>query len=230
MDRVRSLFSSRFALYDPTIPVQALLAGRKLDRVLRGFFEDVDFADLWLPFFCVSTNISSARSEVHTAGDVWSAIRSSCSIPGLFPPFVALRQLLVDGGIVNNLPLDVMAERCRGPIIAVDVFPYRSSERNKPKAPPGLLRRLRPPAFVGPRIFDILMHATFVGSEFRTERSLSSHPPALHLVPSLSRFGILDWRAFESLYQAGYDSARQALEEGKLPRTLWEGLLDDLAA
>lgn len=230
MEHVRSLFSSRFALYDPTIPVQALLAGRKLDRVLRELFEDIDFADLWRPLFCVSTNISSAGSEVHTAGAVWSAIRSSCSIPGLFPPFGALRRLLVDGGLVNNLPVDVMAERCQGPIIAVDVFPYRRTQRQRSGPASSLLRRLGPRAFVGPRLFDILMHATFVGSAFRTERSLSMHPPALYLVPSLARFGILDWRAYEALYRAGYDHACRQLESGKLPRTLWEGPLQDLAA
>jgi predicted acylesterase/phospholipase RssA/CRP-like cAMP-binding protein len=231
MEEVRALFSSRFALYDPTIPVQALLAGRKLDRVLRRFFEDIDFADLWTPFFCVSTNISSARLEIHSAGDVRGAIRASCSIPGLFPPFVALQQLLVDGGLVDNLPLDIMSERCHGPVIAVDVFPHGYSDRKKQRPPPtGLSRVLGPSAFTGPRLFEILMRATFVGSEYRTERSLSRHPPALHLVPSLARFGILEWRAYEGIYRAGYDVARQELESGKLPRTLWEGLLEDVAA
>ena len=171
-----------------------------------------------------------ACSEVHTSGDVWGAIRASCSVPGLFPPFVAPRQLLVDGGLVNNLPLDFMAERCHGPIIAVDVFPYRRSHPNEPKQAAGLLRLLRRPMVAGPRIFDILMHATFAGSEYRTDRSLVRHPPALHLAPSLTRFGILDWRAYEGLYRAGYDHAKQQLESGKLPRKLWEGLLDDVAA
>jgi len=229
MDEVRTLFSSRFALYDPTIPVQALLAGKKLDRVLRRFFENMDFADLWTPFFCVSTNISSARCEVHSAGDVWCAIRASCSVPGLFPPFAALRQLLVDGGLVNNLPLDIMSERCRGPIVAVDVWPYRSSRRPRPPRT-GLLRLLVPRAYAGPRLFEILMHATLAGSDFRTERWLSTHPPTLHLAPPLGRFGVLDWRAYEGLYRAGYDDAKRELESGKLPRTLWEGTLEDVAA
>jgi predicted acylesterase/phospholipase RssA len=227
MDEVRTFFASRFALYDPTIPVQAVLAGKKLDRILRRFFEDIDFADLWIPFFCVSTNISSARCEVHSSGDVWGAIRASCSIPGLFPPFAMLGQLHVDGGLVNNLPVDLMAERCQGPIIAVDVFPYRRSHLARPWPETGLLRLLRSPAFAGPRLFDIITHATFAGSEFRTESSLSRHPPALHLVPSLTRFGILDWRAYEALYRSGYDLAKQELESGKLPRQLWEGLLPD---
>jgi predicted acylesterase/phospholipase RssA/CRP-like cAMP-binding protein len=230
MDHVRTIFSSRFALYDPTFPLQALLAGRKLDRVMRRLFEDIDFADLWTPFFCVSTNISSARYEIHTTGHLGSAIRSSCSIPGLFPPFAALEELLVDGGLVNNLPLDIMAERCRGPIIAVDVLPHHRSDRSRSGLATGLLRHLRRRAFLGPRLFEILMHATFAGSEFRTAQSLSRHPPALYLVPSLARFGILDWRDYEALYQAGYDLAKQELESGKLPRTLWEGPLEDRAA
>jgi hypothetical protein len=123
-----------------------------------------------------------------------------------------------------------MAERCHGPTIVVEVFPYRSSDRNKPRPPSGLLRHIHQPTLVGPRLFDILTHATFIGSEFRTERSLRRHPPALHLVPPLERFGILDWRAYEGLYRAGYDLARQELDSGKLPRTRWEGLLEDLPA
>jgi predicted acylesterase/phospholipase RssA/CRP-like cAMP-binding protein len=226
MDHVRRLFSSRFALYDPTIPVQALLAGRKLDRVLRGLFEDVDFADLWAPLFCVSTNITSGRAEVHTTGNMWSAIRSSCSIPGLFPPFPALRQLLVDGGLVDNLPLDVMVEQCPGPIIAVDVWPYRCSKGHATRPATGMLRGLRRLGLVSPNVFDILAHATFAGSEFRTERSLASNPPALYLVPPLERHRLLDWRAYEALYRAGYDAARQELGAGKLPRSLWEGGLE----
>ena len=229
MDRVRTLFSSRFALYDPTIPVQALLAGKKLDGVLRGLFEDIDIADLWFPFFCVSTNISSARPEVHTAGDVWRAIRASCSIPGLFPPFVALRQLFVDGGLVDNLPLDAMVERCPGPIITVDVFPHRGASHCEQGPAASLLRRLHVPAIVGPRLFEILAHATFAGSELRTRGSLAKHPPALHLVPSLERFGILEWHRYEALFRAGYDIARQELESGRLPRRLWEGFVDDVA-
>ena len=72
-------------------------------------------------------------------------------------------------------------------------------------------------------IFDILMHATLVGSQHATEMSLSRNRLALYLEPQLSRFGLLDWRAYESLFQAGYACARRELESGALPRSLWEG-------
>jgi predicted acylesterase/phospholipase RssA/CRP-like cAMP-binding protein len=233
MEHVRSLFSSRFALYDPTIPLVALLAGKKLDRVMRNLFEDIDIADLWTPFFCVSTNISRAYREVHDSGSLRDAIRSSCSIPGLFPPFRLLKQVLVDGGLLDNLPIDVMAERCRGAIIAVDVYPYRQgkadTEGRSGKRLVDLLGAFAPFAHKGPWLFDVLVHATLVGSQHLTALSLANHPPALHLVPDLGRFGVLDWRAYEAIFQAGYASAKRDIEEGKLPRNLWEGRLEGAA-
>jgi predicted acylesterase/phospholipase RssA len=233
MDHVRKLFASRFALYDPTLPVTALLAGKKLDRVMEELFEDIDIADLWTRFFCVSTNISRASSEVLDSGSLRGAIRSSCSIPGLFPPYQLLKQLLVDGGLINNLPIDVMAERCHGPVIAVDVFSYK---RNKggggAAAGPRerllhLLRKYKPFSTAGPWLFDVLVHATLVGSQHTTAQSLERHPPALYLAPDLGNHRVLDWRAYEALFEAGYVSAKRALESGAISRSLWEGHLDD---
>jgi predicted acylesterase/phospholipase RssA len=229
MAHVRKIFASPFALYDPTIPFSALLAGKKLDRILRDLFEDIDIADLWTPFFCVSTNISRAYSEVHESGSLQDAIRSSCSIPGLFPPHQFFEQLLVDGGLIDNLPIDVMGELCRGPIIAVDVFPYQRHKRSPNGGRRGrladLLRKLKPLAHGGVWLFDTLVHATLAGSQRTTELSLSRHPPALYLAPDLTKFRVLDWRAYEALFRAGYDCAKREIEAGALPRTLFEGPL-----
>jgi predicted acylesterase/phospholipase RssA len=234
MDRVRRIFASPFALYDPTIPFAALLAGKKLDHILRDLFEGIDIGDLWTPFFCVSTNISRGYSEVHDSGSLQSAIRSSCSIPGLFPPHLLLEQILVDGGLIDNLPIDVMGELCRGPIIAVDVFPYQRHKKHAGSRPRGrlanLLDRLKPLAHGGVWLFDTLVHATLAGSQRTTAMSLSRHPPALYLAPELAKFRVLDFRAYEALYEAGYACARRAIESGGLPRTLWEGPLESSAS
>ena len=198
---------------------------------MSDLFEDIDIADLWTPFFCVSTNISRAYREVHDSGSLRDAIRSSCSIPGLFPPFQHLKQLLVDGGLVDNLPIDVMAESCRGPIIAVDVYPYDRNHKDDGEGRSckrfiDLMRKFKPFAHKGPWLFDVLVHATLVGSQHTTMLSLSNHPPALYLVPELAKFRILEWGAYEALFQAGYSSTKRALEAGGLPRGLWEGRLD----
>jgi NTE family protein len=234
MQEVRTLFSVRFALYDPTIPVSSLLAGKKLERVLGGFFEDIPFVDLWRPFFCIATNLSRACPHVHESGSVTDAIRSSCSIPGLFPPFRTDGQLLVDGGLVDNLPVDVMVSHCRGPIIAVDVFPYEpqgAEPGGQAKGRvSGFLRKIGPLAEGGPPLFDTLTRSTLLGSQRTTETTHSSHPPALHLVPELTQFRILEWSSYEAIYRAGYECAKRKLEAGALPRALWEGRIEDPAA
>jgi predicted acylesterase/phospholipase RssA len=163
---------------------------------------------------------------VHDAGPLYDAIRASCSIPGLFPPHESLRQWLVDGGLVDNLPIDVMAERCPGPTIAVDVFPYRRRREETEKRARrrfDLLERFRQWVKSKPNLFDILMHATLVGSQHRTELSLSEHRLALHLEPQLAKFRILDWGAYQSMFDAGYECAKRAIDAGALQRSLWEG-------
>ncbi len=224
MEEVRALFASRFALYDPTIPFKSLLAGRKLDRVMQTLFEDLSISDLWTPFFCVATDIVQARPHVHDSGSLRDAIRSSCSVPGLFPPYQVLKDLLVDGGLVDNLPIDVMSERCPGPVIAVDVIPFQRHGQERAWGTLGrVLRRLKPQADVGLPLFDTLMHATLTGSQRTTEMTRTTHPPALYLTPQLGQFGILDWRAYGPIFRAGYDCAARQLEAGALPRALWEG-------
>lgn len=228
MAEVRTLFSKPFSLYDPTIPLSALLAGKKLDRILSKFFDDVPISALWLPFFSISTDLSHARPHVQDSGSLRDAVRASCSIPGVFPPLRVDGALHVDGGLVDNLPIDVMGARCHGPIIAVDVFAYDRPPPEPSKGPVrNLLRRLAPLADEEARLFDTLLHSTLVGSRHTTLEALATHPPALHLVPDLSKFRALEWRAYDALFDAGYTCARRALDAGALPRGLWEGRIED---
>ena len=88
----------------------------------------VDLRDLWLPFFCVSTNLTRSHVEVHDRGDAATAIRASVAIPGVLPPVPFDGDLLVDGGVLNNLPCDVMrASGMADRVIAVDLS--RRSDR-----------------------------------------------------------------------------------------------------
>jgi predicted acylesterase/phospholipase RssA len=239
MEEVRSLFGPRLALYDPTIPLRALLAGKKLDGVMARLFQDLSIADLMIPFFCVATNISRAHPEVFDSGAMRDAIRSSCSIPGLFPPVRSVERVLVDGGLMNNLPFGVMRQRCPGPIVAVNVFPYRHDEQKKNGAghdgqtssrvgPLDRVRDLRGRMrsklkLVEVPLFDTLVRASFVGSQHADEASLSAHPPALYLAPDVTKLRILDWRSYDAFFRIGYECAKRSLDAGALPRSLWEG-------
>jgi predicted acylesterase/phospholipase RssA len=216
-EAVRKLFATPFALYDVTVPISSLLKGKKLDRVMHGLYGDADIEDLWLPFFCASTDLAHAMLVVHDRGPVWQSVRASCSIPGLFPPLPIGGRMLVDGGLMDNLPLDLLAERCEGTLIAVDVFPYGDPTFTQPVGTiNGWLRSARTrikgqPA--SPPLFDILTRATFVGSRFRQEMAEARLKQVLYLEPPVGTFGLLRWRAHRELFEAGYAYARDRLRE-----------------
>jgi predicted acylesterase/phospholipase RssA/CRP-like cAMP-binding protein len=217
---VAALFSSRFALYDPTIPRVSLLRGKKLDRVMERYYGELEILDLWTPFFCVATNMSLATAHIHERGKLRDAVRSSCSIPGLFPPLRRDGNLLVDGGLVDNLPISFMSERCRGPIIAADVSGLHHREE---EAPPDGAEGL-------PGLFEILARATFVGSRQTMAASLARRPPALYLRPAVEKFKMLDWGRYEALIEVGYEAAWRALSAGALPPSRWAGPLEASAS
>ncbi len=119
--RVRDAFVTENPLNDYTIPLIALVRGKKVSNLLRQHFGDVRIEEMPRPFFCVSSDLTSGRIHVHRAGPLWRALRASVALPGILPPVTHHGHLLVDGGVMNNLPVDVMSQHSTGPIIASDV-------------------------------------------------------------------------------------------------------------
>ena len=110
-----------------------VVQGQKLDLILRDLTIDVshvsDFDDLPVPFRAIATDIEKGEAHIMDQGDLAQAIRASMSVPGIFAPTNLDGRLLVDGGIMANLPIDVMREMNVDIIIAVDVeFPLYSAE------------------------------------------------------------------------------------------------------
>lgn len=105
---------------DYTVPRVALTRGERAramaERVLPGAIEDLP-----IDFFCTSADLLTGALVVHREGPLAHAVRASAAVPGLIPPVAADGHLLVDGGVVNNLPIDEMLRLGEGPIIAVDV-------------------------------------------------------------------------------------------------------------
>src|SRR6185503_6161421 len=99
-----------------TLPLISLLSMVKGERMLDMWFGDTCIEDLWLPYFCVSTNLSRTELHEHTGGSLHEAVAASMTIPGLTAPRV-LRGgvLLVDGGVLDNLPTDTMRRLGAGP-------------------------------------------------------------------------------------------------------------------
>lgn len=116
-------FVARKPFKEYTLPVYSLVRRNGFDRAVQSILGDLDIADLWIPFFCTSCDIHTGEKVIHRRGPVWKAARASMSLPGIVPPVVDGSRLLVDGGVLDNIPEEEMQRFCGGPVIAVDVSP-----------------------------------------------------------------------------------------------------------
>ena len=217
LERNRKAFALAKALHDFTLPIISLLRGRRGERLLAEFYDDIHIEDLYYDFFCVSTNLSRADIVVHRRGRLLAAVRASIAVPGILPPMFFCGDVLVDGGMLNNLPVDVMQELHRGEVIAVDVSPVedlatRPDYEETPSAWKLLWQELSPtetpPKF--PKIFDILMRSATIGSTRAAEQM--SHQVGLFLHPPIEVYGMTEWSAFDQLVDIGYRSSQAPID------------------
>ncbi len=97
-ERVRDAFVTINPLSDYTLPLIALVRGKKVSNLLQKNFGDVRIEELPKPFFCVSSDLTTGRIHEHRSGPLWRALRASVALPGILPPVTYHGHLLVDGG------------------------------------------------------------------------------------------------------------------------------------
>jgi NTE family protein len=123
------LFDIRFRLR-----MRGLLKGSRIYRYMtEKLGEDLTFSDLNLPLGVVTTDIASGRTVVLASGSVAAAVRATISVPAIFEPVEFGDYRLVDGGMLNNVPVDVVRGLGADVVIAVDVLPNFCA--NKPGEP-----------------------------------------------------------------------------------------------
>lgn len=211
----REAFVDSKAFREYTLPFISILGGRRLERVTRKIFGEVQIEDLWIPQFSVSCNLTANQPVVHRQGPLWRAVRASGSLPGVLAPMIEAGELLVDGGVLNNLPGDVMRSLSGGPIVVVDVTPEHDV-RARCETVPSAWRLLRNRLFSRedsgmPGIVDILMRATTLTStrmadEVRRNAELYLHPP-------VAEFGMLEFEAIDRIVAIGYEHTMKRIEE-----------------
>jgi NTE family protein len=200
---------------DFTVPAFSLLRGVKTRRLLDDAFGQRQIEELPLRFFCLSCDLVEREPVIHRTGRVVDAVYPSLAIPGVFPP-VARRdgRLLVDGGVLDNLPVATMARTGEGPVIAVDVTGgigrFQRAQR------PGLARLARPVrrALTGseaevPGLAETILRTLTVGS-VDTVAAARLHAD-LVITPNVDGIGLMEWRAIARARELGREAARQAL-------------------
>ena len=209
--RIRKAFVDTSPLDDIAFPLIAMTRGEKVKARLDEHFGTVDISDLWLPFFCVSSNLTSGAYQLHRTGDLQTALRATISLPGVLPPATENGSVLVDGAVMKNFPADVMRSFQPGPIVGVDVTRGRSITAEDVYRPPSIWSWIISGEWrKGPPIVALLMRAATV----TTGRDLAAAHEATDVLvtPKLEGIDIRDWRAFEPAVRAGYIAASFALD------------------
>lgn len=111
---------SRLSLFRLVLTEQQLSTSN-MEKYLRKHIDDVRFDQLKIPFTCAATDLQTGERVVFREGNVAQAARASATIPGLFEPVVFRHRYLVDGGLVSNIPTDLVAQMGANLIVAVDV-------------------------------------------------------------------------------------------------------------
>jgi predicted acylesterase/phospholipase RssA len=223
--RCHEEFVRRNPMNDYTIPLIALTRGGKAARMLTRSFGTARIEALPRHFFCLSSELVQSSVVMHRRGSMAWAVAGSMCLPTVFPPLSTPDGLLVDGGVLNNLPVEQMAASGEGPVIASDV------SARLPPPPPRitggplhrrLVRRARALALGTdmplPNIRDTLLRAMTLGSidSVAAAREYAD----LVISPDMREFGLLSWNALERMREEGRRAARAALATGAL-RATW---------
>jgi len=214
IDSSRKAFKGGKPFGDFTIPVVSLLRGNRMKRLLKTHL-DFQIEDLALPYYCVSTNLGRGIKNIHEKGSLVDAIRASAALPGVLPPAVVDGELAIDGAILDNLPVDIMKQKPVGRIIAVDFSAPVPAQVDYAETPsPWAILRGRWLPFARryriPGLTSILLKSTEAG----TQEEVRRHGAMADLLidPQVRRFGMTDVKSFDQIVQAGYERARELLE------------------
>jgi NTE family protein len=198
----------RRPLRDFTVPRHSLIRGERFISMLHRTFGTTLIEELPRSFMCGSVELRSGRLEIARHGPLWEAVGFSINLPVIAPPQVRGRKMFIDGSLVDNLPVKVMADMREGPIIAVDVKAVPKRPKNRPE---GARRRDdRPPR--PPRLGETLARLLLLGSE-NTAQAARRHAD-LVIRPRAEGVGLLEFDQLEEAREAGRVAARAALERG----------------
>ena len=201
---------------DVTVPVVSLNSGRRFRSALRSFYGETRIEDLWLNYFAVSCNLSRGEVVTHQRGSLWRAVNASNAIPGVLPPALQRGDLLVDGGIVNNLPGDILRGLWGGPLVVVNVSPSTeltvdASWDEMPSPWKVLWHRISPfhKRLSVPAISSVMIRTLMVGSRRKAEdvKAIAD----CYLQPPLDHFRMDDYLKIDEIVDVGYQHAKKRI-------------------
>jgi NTE family protein len=196
---VRNLIARRYSLFaDPALPVTGLIRGKKIRDTLKLIYGDLSFNDLKLPFACMTTDINTGEAVTVDEGSVLDAVQASSTLPVLMTLIKWNGRYLVDGALVNPIPVKVLKSMGADLIIAVNVSSNGLTRMESTKAP---------------GIFKVAMHALHISTSQSLHSSLTGADVIIE--PCLANLGHFEFQRIDECIRIGEKTAEEALPEIK---------------
>jgi NTE family protein len=224
IERALRLDLRRLALLaDVRLSLSGLVQGKRVTSALKSFLGDLDFSDLKIPFACVATDIVNGQQIVMRTGPVVSAVRASISVPGLFTPVKVRGRYLVDGGLVNMVPVSTCREMGAEYVIGVNVIPdpagmFHAPENEEDEDDEQDLnvrqprsKRSRTPKSSAPNVVKVLIQSLYIPGYRIAMENLEDADLAIS--PEVGDIGFFQFDKEVECIEAGERAARKALEE-----------------
>jgi NTE family protein len=198
-------FVRRRPFSDWTLPKHSMARGGRHRAVAqRTFGHDTVFEGLAHQLHIATTDLVTRTRVVHRRGNLADAVTASSRLPVLFPPMPTDEgRLLLDGGVLDNLPVDLLAERDEGPVVAVNISMGGSARAGARQGRPRI-----------PALGDTLLRTMMIGAGGAVDGA--HRLGALVVTPASMGVGLLEFHQLDRMVEAGREAARAVLADGFL--------------
>jgi NTE family protein len=216
-------------LLGPTWPRKGLFSGNYIERLLGDIVRVENIEDLGKPFAAVAVDLNKAEVVTFTSGNLYRAVHASMSIPGLFKPVIDGNRILVDGGVLEPVPVTTLRRLGAGVVVAVDLLSNLSPISGNAKKRPvfaDYIRYLAEKFYmedlievkdrekeISVSLVDIIQRSSIVAQRKLTEYNFRDNPPDLIIDPPLSDIKVLDFHRGETIMERGMRAAEKAVPE-----------------
>ena len=199
-----------------------LLGSKGLAKILSKHLPKT-FEDLNIPLEVTTVDVQTGSLLVLRSGDLITALTATSALPGILSPVRYKGRYLVDGGLINGLPVDIIRTMTLAPVIAVDVAapPNRelSFEPQKPSMLENFSKMVKERKLPFEKLFrrgltiELFMKSYDIPQKIITDMRLSLHPPELLIRPKLdNQFGVEDFNRLEQAFVLGYQETSDSLD------------------
>jgi NTE family protein len=196
------------------LPVLSLLTNKAMLNFIKGIFGELYFEDLWIQCFCVSTNFSDAKKAIHDKGLIWKSIAASIAVPGIFPPVLIEKKLHIDGGVMDNLPIETIQTYPVNDIYAIALTKVAEKEYDLQELPTSWSilwdKLIGAKKYRLPGLNTILLNSTLMQSNYL--QNLKSKEISHYVELDLKGIPLIDDKQWAKTIAEGYNQMNKYLD------------------